>query len=84
MLYNVSLWLIYFIHTLLYLLGLLRWFSGRESTYQTGDMGSIPGLEDLLEKEMATHSCILAWETLWTEEPGGLQSVGVTKESATT
>ena len=33
---------------------------------------------------MATHSCILAWETLWTEEPGGLQSVGVTKESATT
>ena len=32
--------------------------------------------EDPLEKEMATHSCILAWETLWTEEPGGLQSMG--------
>ena len=33
------------------------------------------GLEDPLEKEMATHSNILAWEILWTEEPGGLQSV---------
>ena len=34
------------------------------------------GLEDLLEKEMATHSSILAWEVPWTEEPDGLQSVG--------
>ena len=34
------------------------------------------GWEDPLEKEMATHSCILAWETPWTEEPGGLQSMG--------
>ena len=33
-------------------------------------------LEDPLEKEMATHSNILAWEILWTEEPGGLQSMG--------
>ena len=33
------------------------------------------GQEDLLEKEMATHSSILAWEILWTEEPGGLQSM---------
>ena len=32
--------------------------------------------EDLLEKEMATHSNILAWEIPWTEEPGRLQSVG--------
>ena len=31
--------------------------------------------EDPLEKEMATHSSTLAWETLWTEEPGGLQSI---------
>ena len=31
--------------------------------------------EDALEKDMATHSSILAWRTLWTEEPGGLQSV---------
>ena len=33
------------------------------------------GWEDPLEKEMATHSCILAWKILWMEEPGGLQSV---------
>ena len=32
--------------------------------------------EDALEKEMATHSSILAWKTPWTEEPGGLQSRG--------
>ena len=34
------------------------------------------GQEDSLEKEMATHSSILAWEIPWTEEPGRLQSVG--------
>ena len=34
------------------------------------------GWEDLLEKEMATHSSILAWRIPRTEEPGGLQSVG--------
>ena len=34
------------------------------------------GWEDPLEKEMATHSSILAWEIPWTEEPGGLQSLG--------
>ena len=37
------------------------------------------GQEDPLEKEMATHSSILAWEILWTEEPGGLQSMGSQK-----
>ena len=37
------------------------------------------GQEDLLEKEMATHSSILAWKTLQTEEPGGLQSLGSQK-----
>ena len=36
------------------------------------DMGG----EDPLEKEMPTHSSILAWEISWTEEPGGLQSMG--------
>ena len=40
-----------------------------------GDVGSIPGLEDRLEKERANHSSILAWEIPWTEEPGGLQSI---------
>ena len=33
--------------------------------------------EDPLEEEMATHSCILAWEIPWTEEPGGLQFMGL-------
>ena len=35
------------------------------------------GREDILEKGMATHSCILAWRIPWTEEPGGLQSMGL-------
>ena len=34
------------------------------------------GQEDPLEKEMADHSSILAWKIPWTEEPGGLQSIG--------
>ena len=34
------------------------------------------GQEDLLEKEMAAHSSILAWRIPWMEEPGGLQSMG--------
>ena len=34
------------------------------------------GQEDALEKEMAGHSSILAWRIPWTEEPGGLQSMG--------
>ena len=33
--------------------------------------------EDPLEKGMATHSCILAWRIPWTEEPGGLQAMGL-------
>ena len=34
------------------------------------------GREDPLEKGMATHSSVLAWRIPWTEEPGGLQSIG--------
>ena len=41
-----------------------------------GDMSSIPGSEDPLEKEMATHSSILAQKIPWTEERGKLQSMG--------
>ena len=41
------------------------------------------GWEDPLEKEMVTHSSILAWRIPWTEEPGGLQSMGY-KESDVT
>ena len=44
-----------------------------------GDAGSIPESGRFLEKEMATHSSILAWKIPWIEEPGGLQSIGVTK-----
>ena len=46
----------------------------------------ILGPEDPLEEEMATHSSILAWRISWTEEPGGLQSMGsqrVRHDSAT-
>ena len=43
-----------------------------------GDTGLVPG-NIPLEKEMATHSSILAWEIPWTEEPGGLQSMGSQK-----
>ena len=42
-----------------------------------------PGQEDPLEKELASHSSILAWRIPWTEEPGGLQSRG-SQESDTT
>ena len=44
-----------------------------------GDTGSIPGLERPLEKKMAIHARILAWEIPRTEEPGGLQSMGSQK-----
>ena len=40
------------------------------------------GLEDALEKEMVTHSSILAWKIPWTEEPDGATCYGVTKESS--
>ena len=47
------------------------------SACNAGNLGSIPGQEDPLEKEMATHSSTLAWRIPWTEEPGGLQSTGL-------
>ena len=58
--------------------------NGKESTCNARDLGSILGGEDPLEKEMATHSSILAWRIAWTEEPGGteefmgLQRAGLT------
>ena len=42
----------------------------------SGDVSSIPGQGDPLEKSMATHSSIIAWRISWTEEPGGLPSMG--------
>ena len=52
----------------------------------TADSGSVPGSEEPVEKGMATHSSILAWEIPWTEEPGGLKFRGpqrVRHDSAT-
>ena len=49
---------------------------GKASACNMEDWGSIPGWKDPLEKEMATHSSILAWKIQWTEEHGGLQSIG--------
>ena len=58
-------------------------FSGgsvvKNPTANARDAGSIPGMRRPLEKEMATHSRILAWEISWTEEPSGLQSMGSQK-----
>ena len=51
---------------------------GKESICNAGDTGdadSIPGLGRSLEKEMATHSGILAWKISWTEDSGGLRSM---------
>ena len=45
---------------------------GKESTYNVGDLGSIPQSGRSLEKGMASHSSILAWDIQLTEEPGGL------------
>ena len=49
----------------------------KASAYKVEDPGSIPGREDPLEKETATHSSILVWKIPWMEEPGRLQSVGL-------
>ena len=49
---------------------------GKESTCSAGDLGLILGWEDPLEKGMAIHSSILAWRIPWTEDAGGLQSMG--------
>ena len=56
-----------------------RWLSGKESACNARDMNSVPGWEDNLEKEMTTHSSILAWKIPWTEEPGGVKSMGSQK-----
>ena len=64
-------------------MGLLRWaLVVKKLPANAGDikdMGSIPGLENPLQKGMATHSNILAWGIPWTEEPGGATIHRVTK-----
>ena len=62
--------------------GLSWWLSGKESSHQCRRCrfnAQVRKIEDPLEKEMAIHSSILAWEISWTEEPGGLQSLGSQK-----
>ena len=44
-----------------------------------GNVGLIPGSKGAVEKAMATHSSILAWQIPWTEEPGGLHFMGSQK-----
>ena len=59
----------------------LWWLSGKESACQCKrhEMWVLSlSWEGPLEKEMTTYSSILAWEIPWTEEPGGLQSMGLT------
>ena len=58
--------------------GFSRWLSGQESAMQETQETWVLSLgqEDPLEEEMATHSRILAWRIPWTEEPGGLPSMG--------
>ena len=48
----------------------------KESICNAGDLNSIPGWEDPLEKGVAIHSSIPAWRIPWTEEPGGLPFMG--------
>ena len=63
--------------TLFYInLSLLGGSDGKESAAMRKTQVWSLDWEDPLEKEMATHSSILAWEVPWTEEPGGLQSMG--------
>ena len=50
--------------------------NNKELACNAGDLSSIPGWEDPLEKGMAIHSSIPAWRIPWTEEPGGLQFMG--------
>ena len=50
---------------------------GKESTYSVGDLDSIPGLEDPLQKGKTTHSSILSWKIPCTEEPSKPQSMGL-------
>ena len=52
---------------IIYILGFPVGSDGKESTYNVGDLGLIPGLKDSLEKVTATHSSIPAWRIAWTE-----------------
>ena len=57
-------------------MGFLWGSESKESACSVEDPVSIPGSEKPLEKGMTTHSSILAWRISWTEEPGGLRTMG--------
>ena len=59
--------------------GLPLWLSSKESTFagEAGDVGSVPGWEDPLEEDMATHSSIPAWRIPRKEKPGELHSIAL-------
>ena len=63
-------------HPFLLSMGFPGGSEGKVSACNAGDTDLIPGLEDPLEKELASHSSILTWRIPWTEKPGGLQSTG--------
>ena len=74
------------LNSLMMVQGLSRWLSGKGASLVAQTVKCLSalwdtqiqslGLEDSLEKEMATHSSTLAWKIPWTEEPGRLQSMG--------
>ena len=64
-----------FANNLVILRGFPGGSDGKESACNAGDLVRSLGQEDPLEKEVATHSSILAWRIPWAEEPGGLQSM---------
>ena len=66
-----------FISSMTYIWGFPGGSEVKASARNAKDLGLIPELRRSLEKEMATHSSILAWRTPWMEEPGGLQSMGL-------
>ena len=67
-------------HTVLY--GLPRWLRVKNSSAKQETWVQSLNQEDPLEKEMANHSSVLGWKIPWTEEPSGLQSMGL-QESQT-
>ena len=77
-LYSMLSLIIYFIHSI-NSIGLPWSLRGKESICNVRDPGSIPGLGGNLEKEVAIHSSVLAWNIPWTEERGNLQLMGFSR-----
>ena len=75
---NFCFWFMDLLHIDEITLGIPKWLGGKESTCQCRRLKFNLWVRKIpLEKEMATHSSILAWEIPWTEEPGRLQSMGL-------